>query len=113
VRATDANGCTGEAQFRTDSVTCFPGDILCDAMGDLTVNFTTADLCGGGAEWYGTAACPSSDDIGHSPSAHARWGTNLACNDYGSVATQDSLTSASLDVSNCNSGEVIRSSTTC
>ena len=107
VRATDVNGCTGEAQFRTDSVTCFPGDILCDAMGDMAVNFTATDLCGGGADWYGTAACPSSDDIGHSPSAHARWGTNLACNDYGSLATQDSLTSTALNVSNCNSGEVI------
>jgi hypothetical protein len=107
MRATDSNGCTGEAQFRTDSVACFPGDILCDAMGDVTVNFTAADQCGGGAEWYGTNACPSSDDVGHSPSAHARWGTNGSCGDYGSVATQDLLTSSSLDVSNCNSGEVI------
>jgi Putative Ig domain len=107
MKATDVNGCTGEAQFRTDSVTCFPGDILCDAMGDLAANFTATDLCGGGAEWYGTAACPSSDDVGHSPSAHARWGTNLACNDYGSGTTQDCLTSTSLNVSNCNSGEVI------
>lgn len=107
VRATDTNGCTGEAQFRTDSVTCFPGSILCDQMGDLTLNFTTANQCGAGAEWYGTSTCPSSDDIGHSPSAHARWGTNAVCNDYGSVATQDSLTSLSMNVSNCNSGQVI------
>jgi hypothetical protein len=107
MRATDANGCTGEAQFRTDSVSCFPGDVLCDDMTDPTVNFTAADQCGGGAEWYGTSACLSSNDIGHSASAHARWGTNGACGDYGSVATQDSLTSTSLNVSNCNSGEVI------
>jgi hypothetical protein len=109
-RATDTNGCTSaDKKFRTDSVTCFAGDILCDDMTDATANFTASDQCGGGAEWYGTAGCLSSDDIGHSPSAHARWGTMLTCNDYGSVATQDSLDSSVFDVSNCNSGEVVLS----
>ena len=107
VRATDANGCTGEAQFRMDSQNCFDGAILCDAMGDILVNFTPADLCNGNAEWYGTNACPSSDDIGHTPSAHARWGTAGDCFDYGAGATQDSLDSVAVDVSNCNSGEVL------
>lgn len=107
VRAVDANGCSGEAQFRMDSQNCFDGAILCDAMGDILVNFTPADLCNGNAEWHGTGACPSSDDIGHTPSAHARWGTLGDCFDYGAGSTQDSLDSVAVDVSNCNSGEVL------
>jgi len=107
VRAVDANGCTGEQGFRMDSQNCFDGAILCDSMSAILTNFTVTDLCNGEAEWYGTNACPSSNDVGHTPSAHARWGTNGNCNDYGAGATQDSLDSLSLDVSNCNSGEVI------
>jgi len=107
VQATDANGCTGEQQFRMDSQNCFDGSILCDEMSDITSNFTATDLCNGEAEWYGTNACPSSNDVGHTPSAHARWGTNGDCFDYGAGATQDALDSFVLDVSNCNSGEAL------
>lgn len=107
VRAIDVNGCTGDVKFRMDSVNCFPGTILCDTMSDVSSNFTAIDVCGASAEWYGTNGCASSDDIGHNPSAHARWGAPLDCNDYGAEANQDSLDSLSLDVSNCNSGEVI------
>ena len=107
VQAVDVNGCMGDQSFRMDSVNCFPGAILCDSMSDILINFTPTDLCNGEAEWYGTNACMSSGDIGHTPSAHARWGINPDCNNYGAGATQDSLDSVSVDVSNCNSGEVI------
>jgi len=107
VQATDANGCTGGQSFRMDSRNCFAGAILCDEMSDVAQNFTATDLCGAGAEWYGTNACPSSNDVGHTPTAHARWGTNGNCFDYGAGMTQDALDSFPLDVSNCNSGEVL------
>ncbi|MEE8523969.1 MAG: Ig domain-containing protein, partial [Thermoanaerobaculia bacterium] len=109
VVATDANGCFNAAshQFRVDSSNCFDGALLCDNMSDPTINFTATDACGGGAEWYAENSCSSSDDIAHTPSAHARWGTNLSCLDYGTVATQDTLTSVEIDTSVCTSGEVI------
>jgi hypothetical protein len=108
IHAIDVNGCVSEqVKFRTDSKNCFPGTILCDTMSAVDTNFTPVPICGADAEWYGTNACPSSDDIGHNPAAHARWGAPLDCNDYGAEANQDSLDSDPLDVSNCNSGEVI------
>ncbi len=108
IRGTDVNGCqSGQIQFRMDSVNCFPGTLLCDNMSDPAINFAATDLCGGGAEWYGDNACPSSNDTGHTPSAHARWGTYLNCLDYGTEPTQDSLTSFEIDSSVCTSGEVI------
>lgn len=116
VVATDVNGCqsantSAQAGFRYDFTNCFPGTILCEPFGDLSANFTATDLCGGEAEWHDRNSCPSSDDIGHSTSAHARWGTPAAsdpsCEDYGAGATQDAMESTPFDVSNCNSGEVI------
>ena len=115
IQAIDVNGCASsslneDAKFRMTSKNCFDGAILCDTLSDTTINFTTVDHCGGEAGWYGTNACPSSADIGHDVAAHARWGTNDPaedCFDYGAGKTQDSLDSIVLDVSNCNSGEVI------
>ncbi len=112
VQAIDVNGCQGEKGFGLRSKNCFAGAILCDDKVDLAAlipNFTAADQCNGDAEWHNPAGgvCLSSDDIGHTPSAHARWGTALDCNDYGAGATEDHLDSYSMDVSNCNSGEVI------
>ncbi len=111
VVATDANGCFNASshQFRVDSVNCFDGALLCDNLSDPTLNFTAADACGAGAEWYAENTCPSSDDIAHTPSAHARWGTNANCLDYGTDPTQDTLTSLVIDTSVCTTGEVILS----
>jgi len=112
VRAIDVNGCPGEKSFGLRSTNCFIGNILCDSKIDLAAlppNFTATDQCNGYAAWRNPAGgvCDSSDDIGHTPSAHARWGTATGCNYYGAGATEDHLDSYSLDVSNCNSGEVI------
>ena len=109
IRATDVNGCFGEQAFRLDFDNCFDGAIMCEDFGGGFTDFTTSDECGGDAEWYSTNACPSSDDIGHTPSAHARWGMMGDCSTYATAQTEDYLDSVVLDVSNCNSGFAILS----
>ena len=121
IAVTDVNGCFGEQSFRLDSKNCPPGALFCDNSIDPTgEDFSSTDVCGGSeTQWYKTQSCPSSDDMGHTPSAHARWGiprvlaedgitviSDEDCNSYGTTPSQNVLESREFDASNCNSGEV-------
>jgi hypothetical protein len=61
----------------------------------------------GGAEWYSTARVSLERRHQPTPRRPRPLGHERACNDYGSIPTQDSLTSTSLNVSNCNSNKII------
>ena len=121
IAVTDVNGCFGEQSFRLDSKNCPPGALFCDnSIDPVGEDFSSTDVCGDSeAQWYKTQSCPSSDDMGHTPSAHARWGipkvlaedgltviSDEDCNSYGTTPSQNVLESREFDASNCNSGEV-------